>query len=478
LRDAKYVASSVFAALVLSSVRSVLVLRILGPALLGAWRSATLLYTLAEFGRLGVSRGVGLRVPVLDAQGEKEEADRAAAAAGAFMWLAGGIMGLAIFVSAFFVSNPNLRTALWFVAGVVALTQPTYFLRELATARHRFKLRAIEILLESSADFVAAVSLSMIFQLRGLGAASVVSSILPVLFLSRRLGLRFRIRLDFSRVKTLIRSGLPFSLTEGAFELTRRLDVLLMVVLLGPTFVGYYGISLLIMDFSTVLAQKGVSQVLSPHMLREFGRTGSSAGVALFYEGPARLFCYLLPPLLGAGSFLIGDFVRLLLPQYVPGIPAAQVTMWAIFSVALHASISSFFVAADKIALILRCFAVLIPLGAVAQYLVLRAGLGLEGAAWTSVVVLGLTAGAELCFARRNCGHGAREIAVFLASLYFPLLTAIMLKELVESLNVGPWSGSPLESILKVFLFLLFYAPVLIAYESRFSMLRAVYQTM
>jgi len=33
-----------------------------------------------------------------------------------------------------------------------------------------------------------------------------------------------------------------------------------------------------------VLGQKGVSQVLSPHLMKEFGRTGSFSDVAIFYE--------------------------------------------------------------------------------------------------------------------------------------------------------------------------------------------------
>ena len=72
-RDAKYVSSSVFVGVVLASFRSILVLRLLGPVLTGAWKTALLVDTLGEFARAGVLRGMSIRVPMLAGQGNEEE---------------------------------------------------------------------------------------------------------------------------------------------------------------------------------------------------------------------------------------------------------------------------------------------------------------------------------------------------------------------------------------------------------------------
>ncbi len=469
-RDARSVTSSLAFSLALATVRSVLLLRILGPALMGAWKSAFLLDTVGEFARMSFSRAMGMRVPVLDGRQDEGEAQRLISTTGAFSLYLGVVLGLAVFCISFLPSNPDLRTAFRIMAAVTALGQPYFFLRELAAAHHFFHLVTRETLIRSSIDFTAGLLLCTFFGLRGLGVSAVMAIVAVLLYLRHQQKFRFDLHLDGPRLRGLLQLGVPYSLSEMTFEILRRLDVIVMAVVLGPVAVGYYGTSLLIMEFSFVLARKGVGQVVSPHLLREFGRTGSFIDAAAFYELPARLFCYVLPPLLGVGALLIGDFVRICLPQYAPGIPAAQITMWTMFFVALHASINAFFVASNMILVIWRIFGVLIPFGAAAQFLVMKAGFGLTGAAICSLSTLAIVAATEIYVARRRCGHSTGEIAGFISSLYFPLAISIALTVLVDL--------APFAAGWKALLFLAFYAPVLFMYELKFSILRTVRQAM
>jgi O-antigen/teichoic acid export membrane protein len=476
-RDIRKMTSSFALNLALGTIRSVLVMRILGPVLMGAWKSALLLSTIGDWAGLGVCRGETLEVPILDGQNNKQEANRIASAAGGFsVWLAIALF-TAIYAVSFFVRESNLRLAMRCVAVVAAVCQPYYAVRNLASARHLFDVRSKETLLRTAIDFVAVILLAKLFGLVGFGAAYALPTAVATVYLQRHARLPFCLRPDRRRVKSLISCGLPYSLTESAFDCARRLDVFLMAVVLGPVFVGYYGVAFLIMDFAAVLAQRGVSETLSPYLLREFGRTGSPNDVAPFYEKPLRLFGYVLPPVLGVGTLVLPAGVRLALPQYVPGVPAAQITLWAVFFVALHGSMSSFFVAAKKIPAVLWLYAVLIPSGATAQYVVMKLGWGLTGAAWTTLTTLALVSFGELFIARQGMGHRVSRILPFLASLYFPFAAAAILKMLVSTLGLGAWLPQPFELIAEAILFILLYAPVLIAYENKFTMLRTIYQT-
>lgn len=459
------------------SIRALVVMRILGPALMGAWKSALLLDSIGNFAQLGVSRGASLQVPVLDSQGNVAESDRTASSAGTFNLLLGLLLFVFIFVASFFVRNPNLRVAMRFVALATGVSQPFYAIRDLTSARHLFDVRAKETLLRTVVDFAAAIALAKLFGLAGFGMASAIPVIVAAVYLQRHARLKFRLRPDAGRIRKLIGCGLPYSLTEAGFDLLRRLDVLVMAVVLGTTFVGYYGIAFLIMDFAAILAQKGVSETLSPHLLREFGRTGSFTGVVPFYETPARLFCYVLPPILGVGALLLPECVRFALPQYLPGVPAAEITLWAVFFVAVHGSMSSFFVAAEKLPVVLRLYAFLGAGGAVAQFVVMKAGLGLTGAAWTTLTTMACLSLGEFFIARRVSGQSLREIIPFLGSLYFPLAAAAALKIVVVSASLHAGLPLPVELPFKAALFLLLYAPILIAYESKFTVLRTMYET-
>jgi O-antigen/teichoic acid export membrane protein len=477
IRDIRNVASSFVVNLTAGSLRAVLVMRFLGPSLLGAWKSALLLDSIGDWARLGVSRGANLQIPILDAQSNTQESELTASAAGTYNLLLGIILCAGIFCASFFVRNPDLRLAMRLMALVTGLNQPYYAVRDLANARRRFDLRTKETLLRAAIDLGTAIVLTKLFGLAGYGTASLLPILIGAIYLQRHVRLAFRMRPDITRIKALIARGFPYSLTETGFELVRRLDVLVMAIVLGPVWVGYYGVAFLLMDFAAVLAQKGMAEVLSPHLLSEFGRTGSFSQVASFYETPARLFCYVLPPMLGVGALLLPGSVRLVLPQYLRGVPAAEITLWAVFFVAVHGTMSSFFVAAQKIPAVLRLYAIVATAGATAQYLVMKSGFGLAGAAWTTLVTMAVLSSGEMFLARRACGHCMGETIPFLSSLYFPLLAAAILRILVGSLSLGAWLPGPLELLAKIAILLVFYSPVLFAYESKFTILRAIYQT-
>jgi O-antigen/teichoic acid export membrane protein len=298
----------------------------------------------------------------------------------------------------------------------------------------------------------------------------------------RKQKIPFRLWPDRAKLAGLMKIGVPFSITEAGYDLLRRVDIWVIAIMAGPTAVGYYGLSLLIMDFATVLSQKGVAQVLSPHMLTKFGRTKSHADIAMFYEVPARLFCYVLPPIVGAGTFLIAIFTHALLPQFNAGIGAAQVTLWTMLFVALHFSINSYFAAANLIPKIIKAMVTMIVIAFAAQATVLKLGFGIEGAAWCMLATSAAWAGVELYVARTSCGESTVTALAFIASLYLPLVVSIALRAVAQALPIDVWvpgiHGTVLEPIARMMFFLLFYLPVLIGYELRFSMLRTVRRAM
>ncbi|MFZ0589490.1 MAG: oligosaccharide flippase family protein [Bryobacteraceae bacterium] len=480
VRDARRLTSAVAISLVLTSIRSVFVFHVLGPALMGAWKSAAVVDTVHEAARMGVLRALAIRVPVLDGAGRTQQADEIISESGSVMFWLGFVLAGIIFTSSFFFVNPDLRVAMRWMAALAVVTEPYVFLRELAAARHRFELRFRETLYRALVEFSAAILLCPKFKLVGLGGGMVLGVSVTAAYLYCRQTVQFRLRPRVGAVKQLLLTGAPVSLSEAGYEFIRRIDVVIMVVLLGPIFVGYYGISRLVTDFSTVLCQKGIAQVLSPHLLHTYGRTGSILKTARYFEHPARLFSYTVPPLVGAGTFFVGNFVHLLLPQYIPGIIAAQITMWTIFFVALHSSVGSFAVALDLIPVLLRIYVVLIPVTAAAQYTILRRGFGLEGSAWGTLVILAAIGMAEVALAKRKCGNTGGEICRFIATLYFPVAFAMYLKHIVGGMRLGLWfmnhPGTLAESATKALIFLLLFAPILAVYEVKFSLLRTVHQ--
>jgi O-antigen/teichoic acid export membrane protein len=481
LRDAKRLTSSVGLNLVLTSVRSLFVFHILGPTLMGAWRSAATVDSVHEIARMGVVRGMSIRVPVLDGAGRSAEADEMIGESGSLMLWLGIVMAIGIFASSFLIADHNLRVAMQWMAPLGLVTEPYVFLRELAAARHRIDLRSKETIFRGLVEFITAIALCGALKLAGLGTGMVLSVAAAAVYLYYRQAVPFRLKPRWSAIRQSIRIGAPFSLSEGAYELIRRIDVLIMAFLLGPTSVGYYSVSRLIADFSTVFCQRGIAPALSPHLLHAFGRTGSVHNASVIFEQPARLLSYTLPAVLGVGTFFCEHFIRLLLPQYIPGTAAAQVSLWSVLFVALHATVGSFIVAAGIVPAVLRTYAVLIPLGALAEYVVLKTNLGLEGAAWCTLTLLAMIGAAEIVIAKRKCGETYAGLGRLIAALYLPVLCAIVLRYGVTAATSAHWFPIGRASLLTPFVeslaFLLFYAPLLFWYERRFSLLRTLRQS-
>jgi O-antigen/teichoic acid export membrane protein len=478
LRDAKRFTFGLTISLGLTFIRSLFVFHVLGPSLMGAWKAAAVVDTVHESARMGVLRAMSIRVPVLDGAGLKREANEVIADSGSVMLWLGVLLASVFFAVSFCLGNPDLRLAMRWMAALALVTEPYVFLRDLAVTRHRFDLRSNETILRSVVECSAAIALCYFLKLSGLGGGTVASVAITGVYLYKRQIVPIRLKPNFHAIKELMFAGAPFSLSEAAYELLRRLDLVVMTAVLGTTAAGYYGISRLITDFTVVLCQKGIAQVLSPHLLHTYGRTQSVAKAARYFEVPARLFCYAGPPLIIAGTILVRDFVWLFLPQYKPGIPAAQITMWTIFLVALHSSVSSFAVAAGIVPGLLRVYACLIPVGALAQFAILRMGAGLEGAAWCSLGLLTIAGATEIVIAKARCGNTVAESLRFIASLYFPAAYALVFTLAIDHMHIhtgfAGYAGHATEAAVKILLVLTAYLPILGIYERKFSLLRTI----
>jgi O-antigen/teichoic acid export membrane protein len=468
LRDARLMSGSAAISVAMAVLRSVLVLRILGPTVMGIWKTVMVIYMTGEFLRLGITKGLSMRLPEFAGRGREDEIEHDLRTAGAYIVLAGIAFAAVLLVASLFATNDQYALALQLMAAVMLLAQPHQYLRELAAARQRFDIRGRELMLAGVIDLIGGVVLSYCFGLAGIGIATVVGIALPVLYLWRSQPDAFRAGFELARAKVLMTAGIPVSLSDSMFGLLRYLDLLLLTPLLGPTMAGYYAVSMMINEFSIFVANFGVSQVISSHLLQEYGRLGCVKSVVVFYEVPIRLFSYILPPLLAVGTLMVGPMVRLILPQYTAGIEAAEITVWGVFFLSMHSAVTPFFRAAERFGIVLKLLATLLVLTAAGQWLVLSNGGGLVGAAWLSLAALGVLVNAELFVAREAAGDKPGSILGFLISINLPLVLMIALMQVMEHAEVGVLAQAGVLVAV--------YTPVLAIYESRFSMLRMVRQ--
>ncbi|MCW5976525.1 MAG: oligosaccharide flippase family protein [Bryobacteraceae bacterium] len=468
-RDARNVSFSLVVGMGLLALRSVLVLDIVGPRVIGIWKSVMAVLFASGFLRLGVPQGIGLRMPYLRGQGRGEEAERLARSAGTFVALWGGALGSVVFACSFFATNADYRLALRFIAGVTWLNYVQEFLREVAGARHLFGVRVVETQVDAVTNFIATLALAWWFSLAGLGSAALLTCLLPIGYLGWKLGFRVAARIDFRGIASLVRTGLPYSFMEYASHVTRYLGIPVVAFVIGPVAAGYFALSVLILEFASNIIHMGVSRVVGPHLMHDFGRVEDYLAVARYYELPTKLFSYVSPPALALTSLTLPALVPVILPKFGGGIAAAQVAVWAVFFLGAGASVDAFVSAARKVTSVLKALLVIAPAAISAHYLA-ALHLGLEGVAWSCVATIAAVTTAKLYVARRECGYSPLQTVGFLGMLYLPAAFSM-------ALSIG-LHRSGATSAAQAGAYLLLYAPLFIFYERRLSLLRLARQAM
>ena len=203
-------------------------------------------------------------------------------------------------------------------------------------------------------------------------------------------------------------------------------------------------------------------------MLKRYGETGSLEAVEQYFAVPARLFSYVLPPVLAIGVFLAPPLVGVFLPDYIPGVAAAQVSIWGAFCLGLHSPLGSFLSASGQVGRVLRGLALLIPVSLLLQFQLARSGVGITAVAWAGLATLLAATVWEMALARLSSGDSPRQAATAVGTLFAPMAFSILTATALESF-LGP---APETLPLKAAAYLVLYAPVLFVYEGRFALLR------
>jgi O-antigen/teichoic acid export membrane protein len=466
LRDVRDMGLSTGIGVVLTTLRAILALRLAGPDASGVWKSVMVLYVAAEFLKLGVVRGMTLRLPVLLGQGRKEEADRLVQTAASWALLVGLVLSAGCLAASCFAATTEYQLAFRIMALVIFCAQPHLFLRELASATRQFPLRAKEVLLASTVDFVLTLLLTWQFGLAGLGLGTFFCVFLPACYLWRAQGFRFQLRWRAEECRTLVGEGARFAMADGAFGLMRLVDTLVLSLLIGPHAMGEYSLAALMGDFALFFSTMAVGQVITPHVLHHFGSNGCLAGASRVYETPLRLLTLAMPPCLGMGVLVLPLLIERLLPQYMEGVAAAQVTIWGAFFIIVYASLTALLQGAQRFGSVLRLYAIIIPILAATQIWQLQGGTNLQGLAISSLVALVLLTTGALWIARREGGQSPAAAVLWILGLYAPLGLAMLLTQWLDSTALSlPW---------KLALVAVGYLPLLMLAESRLSLLRSI----
>ena len=443
LKDILGYSSSALAAQTLGLIAGFWVARMLTPSDFGIWNAVSLVLVYGAFMEFGALSAMGRDLPFYLGQGNIE---KAASVEGAARWaaLVGAVLVAGVVIAASFwpAQTPMMRIGLRVMAVVLILQQAYAYHRTVLRAHNQFgELSRQQLLLSIiTAGFVASCVTTI--GLLGRMIAALLAQAAIVVYALHRDPWRAVPKPDATAMWSVMRVGIPITISGSVLSLIATIDRLMVIAFLGETQLGYFGLGLLLT--STVsLVPSMASQVLYPRITRQFGQSERSiAALRSFVLTPPLVLACLLPVVIGPVYMLLPLVITLFLPAYVPAITATRIVVVGIFFYSILGLTDYFLVTIGKLKQYALFGSVALALNIVFDYLFLRLGYGIEGVAFGGTPLTYFIYSSILIgYALSHYTHGVRDWCCYFSRMWLPFVYMLGLLWVVQ-LTVGQGMSS------------------------------------
>lgn len=310
-------------------VAGVIVARLLTPRELGAFQTVMLIFSYTAFLQLGVFSGLNRHFAFLMGRGEEKQAQEMANASFRMAHLVGFLqvlIGLGFSAWLFFGSTDRL--VFWGAVAVIPILFLTPYFNHFdvtyRTSQH-FQLLGYFLSFESL-FMLAGILLVWAFSYAGLFIRELANRIIGFWLRWKYAPVRADGKGTFADIRELIHIGAPIMISGYIFSLLLVADRSVIAYWKGPQAVGIYAMAGLVISVFMIIPTM-VGPILNPKAAAVYGQSGQPnslrkyIGISLLMNGLLAL------PLVISGYFFMERIIRLLLPAYVEGIPAARVSL-------------------------------------------------------------------------------------------------------------------------------------------------------
>jgi len=449
--------------------------RFLGPFYVGIWQILKVVLAYATNIHLGTTETVYYKTPMLKGEGRPEEAERVKNTV--FSFIATTALVSAIGITAYaFVFRSSLSREMFFGLLAVAVTlivQRVYtFYMTLLRANKEFTVLSKSIVFDAAVNLLFIFLVVMKFRLYGLFCVVIAMQVLNVLFIRRHVDYDLRYRLKFDKLGSYIKFGFPLFIQGWMLMVLNSVDKIMISGMLGMEALGFYSIALMAKGYG-VSFSKNFSMVITPHFLEDFGKEQDIKKVSKYITQPSFINAYFMSFILGGIFIASVPFVKLVLPRFIPGILAMRVFLLAAFFTSLVPQASQSLIAMNKQVRLLYILGVTILVNAGLNYVFIRSGFGITGAATATSIAAFIYFAVTFIYSMRHfesIGGVARFVSVLLAPLLYSVIVLIVLERVIHGQVV-------VEALVKCVLFTAAFLPLLVYLNRRTDIINTLITT-
>ena len=336
MRDMAVLGASRYVVFAVSFVVGLVQKRWLGPYLVGVWQALSLARQYLSYADLGVARGLERDLPTYYATNNPQLERVRDAGCTAIVALNVGLVFLAAAIGWGWLGALDLSLA-WGLRlmAVVAVIEATVNALESAVLRSNNRFGPVSQMFVGSELLFAACSLPAIILWGVYGlVVSVLASLLLKLVLLRAYGARaVKVAWDGRIAWALWKFGFPLTMFVILFKVFDTVDRLALLGTGQLEAVGLYSVATMAVVMLSQLPL-AISQVLFPRTIAQVA-SGASEQTARFVSHAQSGVLMAMILAVGGIGFVFPELVRLLLPEFVAGIPALKVGVWSMLFVGL-----------------------------------------------------------------------------------------------------------------------------------------------
>ncbi len=310
---------------------AIFIRNVLGPEQMGVWVSLQVILNYTKYSNLGLANAAGREIPFEKGRQRFDRAESIRNVSFTFTIVIALFLSLAMAVAAFVLRG---KMGELFFYSLLALSFLSFFQRastfciSLLRAEKQFLFINRFNVYSALANAVLTVLLITGLGLYGYYLSMILSFVLNFIYVLRFSNVRFRLDWDWRELSSLFKMGVGLIVVNIFFTFLSSVDKISISALLGFKALGIY--SLVIMASSLVTAfPNNLGVITFPYLNETYGASNDSARLRKLAVYPT-LFMAVYMPLMVAFLWMLGPWaVRTFLPQYVDGISAMKVGLFA-----------------------------------------------------------------------------------------------------------------------------------------------------
>ncbi|MGI5818351.1 MAG: lipopolysaccharide biosynthesis protein [Armatimonadota bacterium] len=342
------IGGSSYIGLVLGIVRSIFVMRLIGPRGRGVQRLAAIwkgyLSNVSMPWRSGLNKELPISIGAEDCERAAEVEDAGFFATAVFTALAAvGMVFYAMFIS---TSNWEHRVAFAIGGGLLLAEDMASLYWSALRSWGRFHLLAVAEIVRSVVYLGLMVGGAWLLDVTGVMLGWLAAGLLVLAYLDVTSRIGVRVRVNWPQVWSLARIGLPVAIVSFADVLLRTVDGLVLERYYGAEQFGLYTLA---MQMATYLFNlpRAAGFVIWPRVLQSYGGDDAAQKrrrVLLPTVGMAGA----MPVIGGVAWLMLPWMVAAIVPDFLPAVPSAQILSLGATALALPMATDAALVANDR----------------------------------------------------------------------------------------------------------------------------------